>query len=123
MRKTFHVIELFVGPGFPRFDRRREATRLSHVRSLNTRKELDAYLCVPSCTDISCEINQLPEDGELELELDAVNEALQYYFYVVETGVFDPEENEVEADNGDIDGDQALHYHSLLVFEGLLETV
>lgn len=55
------------------------------------------------------EADELAEDGELELELDGVDDALDEGLEDVEGGALDAEQAEVHGDDDDVDGDELVH--------------
>lgn len=55
------------------------------------------------------EVDEFPEDGELELELDAVDDALEHGLHDVEVDVFDDEEADVHSDDDHVDSNELIH--------------
>lgn len=55
------------------------------------------------------DLNQFAEDGELELELDRVDDAFQRGFDEVQVGEFDGEKGHVHGDDDGVDGEELVH--------------
>lgn len=55
------------------------------------------------------EVDEFTEDGELELEFDAVDDALEHGFHDVLVHVLDDEQAEVHDDDDEVDSDELVH--------------